>query len=419
MSGYRTLVLWLALAALGALGWSWFAQDLGDVVIRFRGWTVTTTLFYALVAWLLLWFLVWALAWVIRLPLRAWRRHARLQARNRLVSGMEALHEGRWTRAESLLAKAADDAELRTPALLGARRAAEARGDVDAVARHHGALLEHAPATAALEQAMRLVDQGRHDEALATLATLPAPLSPRALWLQARALAGNARAAEAVALLPVLRREQVLAGEAMTAFEHELAAAALAQAVTVDELLQRWDAQPARIQNTPAVVAAYARRAAALGLEDEAAAAVAVALDAGWDSGLALLYGRLPPGRGGADRLARAEAWLPAHSTDPALLVSVARLAARAQSWARAEDLLHRAIAQGGGAQAWEDLGDVHAAQGDPAKAQQAYANAMRLPRGEAAVPTGDRDVRARIADRAVPEQRNALGLPVIPRADD
>lgn len=418
MSLYRTLLLWLALAALGALGWSWFSQDLGDVVIRFRGLTYTTTLFYLVVAWALLWFVLWALTWLVRLPLRAWRRHARQQARNRLVSGFEALHQGRWQRAESLLAKAADDAELRTPALLGARRAAEARADVEAMARHHAALLAHDPAAAALEQATRLFEQDRHEDALAALAGIGPALPPRAQLLQARALAQAGRAHEAVALLAVLRREQTLPADELTQLESQLTAAQLQQAPQADVLQQRWLAQSARLQQAPAVAAAFARRAVALGLEDDAARALAAALDAQWDEGLAMLYGQLPAGRDD-DRLGRAEAWLAAHSASPALLLTLARLCVRQKLWGKAEDLLHRALAQGAAAEAWEELGHLYSAQDDTARAQVAFANALRALRGEATLTASGRTLREQIADRAVAEVRNEHGLPVISEKGD
>jgi HemY protein len=415
LSLYRTLLLWLALAALGALGWSWFSQDLGDVVIRFRGLTYTTTLFYLVVAWALLWFLIWMLTWLVRLPLRAWRRHARQQARNRLVSGFEALHQGRWQRAESLLAKAAEDAELRTPALIGARRAADARADVEAVARHHAALLAHDPAAAALEQATRLVELERHDDALAALASIGTTLPPRALLLQARAFAGSGRAHDAIAQLNTLRREQTLPADELAALEINLVAALMTQAPQADVLLQRWTAQPARLHQTPAVATAFAWRAAELGLEDDAARAVAAALDVQWDESLAALYGELPAGRAG-DRLARAEAWLATRQASPALLLTLARLC-RAQSlWGKAEDLLHRALAQGAGAEAWEELGHLYSAQDDTARAQVAYSNALRALRGETTLVASGRSLREQIADHAVAEERNEHGLPLIPR---
>ena len=129
MNLYRSLLWWLALAVLGALGWHWFSQDLGDVVVRFRGLTYTTTLAFLVVAWALLWFGLWTLGWLLGLPLRAWRRHARTQARNRLVSGLEALHQGRWARAAGLLGKASEEDDVRTVALQAARRAALGAGD--------------------------------------------------------------------------------------------------------------------------------------------------------------------------------------------------------------------------------------------------------------------------------------------------
>lgn len=415
MNLYRSLLWWLALAALGALGWTWFSQDLGDVVIRFRGLTYTTTLAYLVIGWALLWFLLWAAWWLLRLPLRAWRRRARQLARNRLVSALEALHQGRWQRAESLALKAADDVPLRTPALLVARRAANARNDVEAIARHHAALLAHDPATAALEQAGHLAEAGRHDETLAVLAGAGTPLPPRGLVLQALALSSSGRAHDALAALNTLRREQALTADGLASLEVQLTAALMAQAPQADVLLQRWTAQPLRLQQEAEVAAAFAARAEALGLEDDALKAIGDALDARWDDALATLYGRLPAGREGS-RLARGEGWLASQPSSPALLVTLGRLCREQKLWGVSEDYLHRALAQGAGAEAWEELGHAWTAQDDTARAQIAYANALRLPRGEAPLALAGRSLRDQIADRAVAEERNEHGLPRIPQ---
>ncbi len=415
MNLYRSLLLWLALAVVGALAWHWFSQDLGDVVVRFRGLTYTTTLAYFLLAWGLLWFLLWALWWLLRLPLRAWRQHARRQARNRLVSGMQALHQGRWMRAESLLAKAAEDDELRTAALLAAHRAATTRGDAEAAARHQMSLLAHDPQAAALEQAARLAEAGRHEETLAALTGAGTPLSPRGLLLQARALAGAGRAPDAQSALNTLRREQALPAEALAALELELTAAGLAQAPQADALMQRWQALPQRLQLDAAVAAAFARRAAQLNLDEYGLPAVAASLDAAWSEDLARLYGQLPGGRDGGSRLGRAEGWLPAHPTSPGLLVALGQLCREQKLWGKAEDYLHRALAQGAGAEAWELLGHVWTAQEDSARAQIAYANALRLARGEAPLALGGRSLREQIADQAVAELRNEHGIPLLP----
>ncbi len=415
MNLYRSLLWWLALAALGALGWNWFSQDLGDVVVRFRGLTYTTTLAYLVLAWALLWFALWALWWLLRLPLGAWRRHARQQARNRLVSGLEALHQGRWQRAESLLAKAADEAPLRTPSLLGARRAAASDGNVEAAARHQSALLAHDPAAAALDQAMRLAELGRLDEVLAALATVPGELPPRALSLQAQALCDSGRAQEALALLNPMRRMQALPAQELAALETRLVATSLAQAPQADALLQRWAAQPRRLQLEPAVVAAFANSATRLGLEQPGVDALAEALDNQWDESLVACFGRLPAGRSTL-RLARAEMWMAAHPSSPALLVTLGQLCFQQQLWGKAEDYLQRALAQGAGADAWEALGKVWTGNGDDARAALAYTNALRLGRGEPALSLGGRSLREQIADQAVAEQRNAHGIPQLPQ---
>jgi HemY protein len=77
-----------------------------------------------------------------------------------------------------------------------------------------------------------------------------------------------------------------------------------------------------------------------------------------------------------------------------------------------AEEMLHRAIAQGAGAEAWEELGNVYTAQDDAARAQACYANALRNLRGEPARSLSGRSLREQIADEAVAEQRDEHGVP-------
>lgn len=126
------------------------------------------------------------------------------------------------------------------------------------------------------------------------------------------------------------------------------------------------------------------------------------------------IYGRLPAGRDPA-RLSRAEAWLAAHAASPALLVTLGQLCLAQRLWGKAEDFLHRALAQGAGAEAWELLGHAWTAQNDSARAMIAYANALRLPRGEAPLALSGRSLREQIADQAVAERRNEHGIPLLP----
>ena len=60
-------------------------------------------------------------------------------------------------------------------------------------------------------------------------------------------------------------------------------------------------------------------------------------------------------------------------------------------------------------------FGGLFAARGDD-RAAIAYANALRLGRGEAPLSLGGRSLRDQIADEAVAELRNEHGLPLLPK---
>ena len=88
------------------------------------------------------------------------------------------------------------------------------------------------------------------------------------------------------------------------------------------------------------------------------------------------------------------------------------RLARAQGQWPHAEQTLHRAIAQGGGGEAWEALGDGFAQAGDDARATLCYRNALRAARGDAAEPMPGRDLKQQILAEAAIEDRDAHGLP-------
>jgi HemY protein len=346
VSAFRTLLWWLLLAALGALAYELLARDLGELVLRWHGFTVTTTVAFALLAWALLWFVGWLLWTVLRLPFTAWQRLAQVQARRRLVNGLVALHEGRYARAAGLLQKAAEDPEIATVARLGAREAALRRGDAVAAAHWQSALAEREPMLAAINAADALLAQGSAKSALEVLQP----------WQDKQALSAP-------------QREQV-------------------------ELL-----------------AAYAARAAQLGLEREAAAVLGDAIEREWREPLLASYAALPAAREDA-RLARARGWLAAHADSAALAQALGELAWRAGDLVYAEEALTRALAQGAGASAWEELGNVYTAREDAPRAQVAYANALRVSRGTTALPLSGRSLREQIAAEAVAEQRDEFGYP-------
>lgn len=412
MTLFRSVLFWLVLAVLGALLAQVLLQDPGHVLVRFRGTDYTTTvavaiglLLAALVGAVLLWNL-------LRLPFRAWHQHRARQARARLTDGLLAWEHGDYARAERLLKQAADEEDAEPLARAHAARAALARGDEAAALTHLDAFGERHPATCAILRAEHALARGNPQDALLALDRPQAqPLPPQGLRLRAQALAASGRADEAYGLLGSLRQQQALPAARLDALQAEWAAQSLQQAPDANVLADRWDALPPALRTTPAVVSAYAARAAAMGWDEAATRSLEQALDAAWSESLAELYGRLPVKRL-EHRREQVERWLTAHPSSPALLLAAARVAQAQGQWTQADNWLHRAIAQGAGAHAWEALGDAAAHAGDDARARLAYANALRSQRGEPALELPGRDLRQQIVDTAAIEERDEHGLP-------
>lgn len=416
MKAFRTVLLMLLLVALGMLAAQWLAsdstRDLGEVVMRVGGYDYSATLPGAVLAFLAAALLLW-LSWnLLSLPFRAWGRFRRKQARARLTEGLDALHGGHWLRAEKLLQRAAEDDEVGTIAQVAAVRAADARGDETAAQAHLSALAQRSASAHALTLAERALAQQRPGDALVALdAPAAQPLPPRGLALRAEALAASGRAGEAYGMLGPLKQQQALSSTAYAALESRLAAQAMREADDANVLAERWDTLPKPLRAEPAIVAAYAERATALRWDDAAARSLEQAIDTRWDESLVALYGRLPMGKLDSRR-ASAQRWLQAHPASPALLVTLAQLSRMQGQWPQAQEFLHRALAQGASAEAWEELGHGFAAAGQEELARRSYANALNEKRGVAATELPGRDMKQKIYDEAVVEERDQHGVP-------
>ena len=417
MNLFRNLLFWIVLALVGALVAQLLVQDPGYVLVRYRGMDYTTTLAAAVLIGLCALLALWLVWKMFTLPFQTLRRRRERAARARFVDGLDALELGHWTRAEKLLGETArapgpESDGVAKLASLGAARAAASRGDAAQAHQYLDTLGGTHPASRAVVSAELALAAGKPAEALALLdAPNVQPLPPRGLALRAHALAALDRAGDAYALLGPMRQQQALPPARLDALERDWAQAGLREAADANVLADRWESLPASLRTDPVAVAAYAERAAALRWEEAAARSVETALDERWDESLATLYGRLQIGRIDA-RLERAEGWLDAHPASPGLLLTLARLHRAKGQWPQAEAYLHRALAQGANAEAWEELGHGFAQGGDEPRARLCYGNALRASRGEPVTELPGRDMRSRIYDEAVTEERDEHGMP-------
>lgn len=413
MKLWRVIAVLVLVAALVAFGWHWVAEDPGYVLVRLRGWRVQTTLVAAIVIVILLWAVLSGLWQLLRWPLGALSRRHRRISRQRFGSGLIALIEGRHAEAERDLNRAARLDTLRGPALLGAAEAALRRGEPARATEALDQASQSAPQAARVLRARMRRREGKPDEALALLvpeadAGRLTPGGWRQLALAAVAAGDFTRARSA---LEPLRKSAAFGSSASQALETRVLVGAIQTTQNGAQLSALWSQLPKSQRRAPAVVAAYARRAAGFGLGLAAMDELESALRREWSAPLVAVYGMLS-GNDLEARMRRAEGWLDAHPDDPELLLTLGVMCVRLQLWGKAHQYLDRSIALSPSAAAWEALADAFVSQGDLPQAQNAYRNALVMSRGEQVQLTtrprsGPVDTRPETM-----EKRDAQGFP-------
>lgn len=417
MRAWRAILSLLAVVVVAALAWHWLAADPGYVRLRIRGTTIETSVVVAVAFLLVLWATL-AVVWrLLRWPFRAWGRSVTRRSRERLAGGLTAFAEGDYAQAERELVKAADHATFRTPALLVAARAAHERGASGRATQALDEVGERGRRAATALRARFLIETGSNADALALLKkdAVANDLSPRGWRLLIDAALAAGDTATALDALPALARSQSLTADTQAAVETRVLAAALAAAPDAARLNSLWSAASRAQRRRPQLVAAFARRAAALGQTLAAMDEIESAQRREWNEDLAACYGELGPDELPA-RTARAESWLGIAPNSPVLLTAIGRLHALQSQWAQAEASLERALGIAESATAWELLGDCRRGEGDIDCASLCYSNALRLPRGERSVPVGPRQPRGPLDTRPIAfEERSEHGVPRLP----
>lgn len=406
------MLVLLLVACAAAWGWHALALDPGSVLVRFAGWRLETSFVVAVVLLLLAWGAIGLLWRLARWPRAAWKRRTRRRGHERIADGLVALYEGRYVRATRELERAAHVRELHAPALLARAQAAHARGDHAAADAALADAAATVPDAALALRARLLLAEQRQAEALALLKpeVEKGSLAPDA-WrsLNTAALATGDGTTALATLGPLARAESPDAGFAR--IEADTLVSALKNCPDASRLAAIWSGLSRAQRRIEAVVAAYARRAAALGQPLAGLSEIESALRREWSETLVRTYGELGPAES-STRLRQAEGWLGTQPNSAALLLTLGRLCNESELWGKASEYLARGLAIDASAAMWEAFADACSGQGDAATAQRAYRNALRSARGEPVEPLPVL-ARAALDTRAsVVEERSEHGVP-------
>ncbi len=369
----------------------------GYVLINYGPWSIETSLVLAVLvlvaAFFTLYVLVRLLGAAIGLPgrLRAWRRGRRqLRARIATARGLVALAEGHWLKAERDLSRYAATSETPLLNYLGAARAVQQLGDT-ARRDHYLGMADRADREGSLAvgvtQAELQMGSGQNEQALATVVHLHAvtPKNVYVLQLLQQIYERVGGWSELVALLPELRKRGAVSEEAASALELRVYGALLRQAQEhgkLEKLREWWEQVPRPQRQHGELLATYARGLLALGGGEEAEALLREAVRRQWDAELVRLYG-LAEAKNATQQLAAAEEWLKRHQRHPLLLLTLGRLAIRAQLWGKARAYLEASVGMEPRPETYRVLGELLERLGEGDAAKGYYHKGLGLATGD------------------------------------
>lgn len=415
MKSKRWLAFALIIILLLAIAFVWLSSDPGYVLIRFRGWKIEATVVGAVALLIAAWIAIGIVWWLLLWPFGAISRRRRRISHERLRDGLVALHEGRNVEAHRTLERASQYASLRSPALLSAAEAAHRHGETTRALETLDEAAQHAPEAARALRARILRENGRADEALQLLSPgAEAGKLPPAGWHEfALAAIAAGQAEKARAALEPLRKSDMLGPAAYAALVDQVLGIALRKAPDMAALQDIWKRANRQQRQMPALLDAYARRAAAFDDAHAALDAIENALKREWNDGLVATYGEITPPAEAAARLHVATRWLEAHAGDDILLRTLGSLSMRASDPRDARAYLVHALTVRPSAASWAALGDVQSASGEPEDAERCYANAWKCARGESIAP---RPHEAGLdTSQFTLEERDEHGMPRLP----
>jgi HemY protein len=333
----------------------------GYVLFAYQPWLVEMPLWFATLALVVAFFLFYCVIDSLHGLQGTWQRlqyYWRLrrlrQSYEQAQSGVSALIEARFDRAEQLFMASAKQVGQPLMHYLGAAKAAHAQG---AFERRDTYLqkayqVKQAEMVVGLVQAQLQLEHDQWEQATATLIRLQqmAPRHPRVLALLERVYVRQADWSSLHALLPYLRQEHILDATQLELFEKNLYSEQLKVMTneTVEAVRSYWQGLPRRMKKHPTVIAAYVKQLSRFpGTEKERETLIRTALQRDWHACLVRWYGALSlPDLN--RQLAVVGAWQKQYGSQPELLFVLGQLCVRAQLWGKAKTYFSQCMTDSG-----------------------------------------------------------------------
>lgn len=370
-------------------------QDGGYVLVAFGSKTVETSLWLAVLLWLVAWFILWGLLRLLTGSARMARsvsgflfHGSSARARKRTRSGLIDFIEGNWLQAHKKLVRAAPRMEVPLINYLAAARSAHEMHDQDEVDRLLAIAAESAPEQGAIAVALTRarieLEQKRYDQCLATLLAVrdEAPDNRVLLDLLCRVYLVRQDWEGLHNIMGQLRRHKVDQPEALDALEIRIyrerlqlqgdAARKLLKAERLSVLRSAWQKLPGKLQKNDELITTYAHQLLLNGEDNEAEVLLRKALVKSWHPGMVYLYGRVHI-EDSRLQMRVAEEWLGRHPGDAVLLLTLGRISMRNQLWGKARNCFQESLAIRKDPEVYAELARLLEAMGETEKSSSFY----------------------------------------------
>jgi HemY protein len=365
-------------------------QDPGYVVINFRNYIIEMSVPVLIGLILAMVFCLWLLGKIWRAPRKlgeAAGRYRSGRAGQRLTRGMIEIAEGNFSKGEKMLARSASGSDAPLLNYLQAARAAHLLGKDDRRDNWLKQAYEQTPEAAnavLLTQAELQLDQGQHEQALATLRKLDenAPNHSHAQALLGRLYYRLEDWQQLARLLPRLAKHRRIDEQTIEKWSVRVHREMLDNASDPVALGAAWSDVPRNLKQN--IVLLEARFSALLRTEQHAVAEkeINAELKREWRAPLVRVFG-LVHGKDALQQLKKAEGWLQQHPDDAELLLTAARLCLRNELWGKARSYLDTVISIRPTPEVYRELGRLLGQLGDEQGAAEAYRAGLNLVAGQ------------------------------------